>query len=561
MARRSRRALLIVILVGALGACGQPAATTTQTGSPPGVRPSPSAAAAPTPASPSPTPTPAPAPTSTLMPTPTPRVTASIDLAAAQAERKGAWTSRALGELPPTQATPVATYTVGPEPIANRDDGRISPTLVGSYVFLQFDDVSPSDVGRHAATFDALFIRSALMSFVDYSSGRVLGWDRTTIGFPLDIPGTVRVANQRHIPVFLELNYSDYVPGALGAGVTKLRKADNVARTISYLAGLADRGLEVAGVTFGDEWGDEAGFGARKPTFLNSDIVGRFVDFATALKRRFPSLKVYAFDSSIGAASGEIDQYWDAFARIHVAEVEGGLILLDGFAFRESYVYIGADGELSAPQAILDDTESLAGDAPVLRFDTDGSVGSSTDRDYLHTLLAKTEAVFGRRMDIALTEYLPAGPVQISESDTSRYADIDFVVHYVDVVGTYATLGLDTVSSFAFADSPQQAEAYLDRSGHRGASYPVHEQLARHLAGTMLAVDASVPYETVRVKVYAARSAAGTFVMLLNKDSASARTVRLSLAGELDLAVTLPARSYASLVIDGDGILVSCIGG
>jgi hypothetical protein len=254
-------------------------------------------------------------------------------------------------------------------------------------------------------------------------------------------------------------------------------------------------------------------------------------------------------------------RHWDAFARIRAAEVEGGLTLLDGFAFRESYVYIDADGELAPSQAILDDTESLAGDAPVLRFDTDGSVGSSTDRDYLHTLLARTEAVFGRRIDIALTEYLPAGPVQIGESDTSRYPDIDFVVHYADVVGTFAALGLDTVSSFAFANSPQQAEAYLDRSGRRGAGYPVHEQLTRYLAGTMLAVDASVPYETVRVKVYAARSAAGTFVMLLNKDAADARTVRLTVAGELDLTVTLPARSYASLVIDGADVLVSCIGG
>ena len=563
MSRRSRQAFLVVILSGLLAACGQgPAATGT--GPQPSVISSPSAAASPT-SSPTPTspPTPPPSPSAgpTPAPTATPRVVASVDLVAIQARRKGAWISRALGKLPTTQAAPVATYVVGPDPMANRDDGRISPTLVGSYLFLQMDDISPADVARHAATFDALFIRSALMSFVDYSSGRVLGWDRTTIGFPLDVAGIVRVANKRGIPVFLELNDSVYIPGPIGSGVTKLVKADNVARTIRYLAGLADRGLEVAGVTFGDEWGDEAGFGARKPTFLNSDVVGRFIDYATALKRRFPLLKVYAFDSSIGAASGELDQYWDAFARIRAGELDRGLTLLDGFAFRESYVYIDDGGELAPSQAILDDTESLARDAPVLRHDTDGSVGSRTDRDYLHTLLTKTASVFGRRIDIALTEYLPAGPVQISESDTSRYGDIDFVVHYADVVGTYAALGLDTVSSFAFADSPQQAEAYIDRSGRRGASYPVHEQLAGHLSGTMLAVGASVPYETVRVKVHAARNAAGTFVMLLNKDASLARTVRLTVEGDLDLVVTLPARSYTSLLLHGDDVVVSCIGG
>lgn len=556
MSRQSGHAVLLVILAGALVACGRPAEA-TRLGPSPEVSPSSSSGATLAAASPSATPTPTP----TAVPTSTPRIVASIDLAAAQAARHGAWTRRAIGEMPSTQATPVATYAVGPGPIANRDRGRISPTLVGTYLFLQFDGITPSNVARHAATFNALFVRSALMSFVDYSSGRVLGWDGTTIGFPLDVAGVVRVANQRDIPVFLELNYSDYVPGAIGSGVAKLRKADNADRTVSFLAGLADRGLEVAGVTFGDEWGDEAGFGARKPTVSNSDIVGRFIEYATALKRRFPALKVYAFDSSIGAASGELDQYWDAFARIRAAEVESNLTLLDGFAFRESYVYIDAGGELAPSQAILDDTELLAGDAPVLRFDTDGSVGSSTDRDYLHTLLAKTEAVFGRRIEIALTEYLPAGPVQIDESDTSRYPDIDFVVHYADVVGTFAALGLDTVSSFAFANSPQQAEAYLDRFGHRGAGYPVHEQLTRYLAGTMLAVDASVPYATVRVKVYAARSAAGTFVLLLNKDAADAQTVRLTVAGELDLTVKLPPRSYASLVIDGADVLVSCIGG
>ena len=113
--------------------------------------------------------------------------------------------------------------------------------------------------------------------------------------------------------------------------------------------------------------------------------------------------------------------------RIHAAEVEAGTNLLDGFAFRESYLYIDSSGHMQPSQQILDDTESLYRDAPVYRYDTDGSTGSNPDRDYLHTILAKTQEIFGRPIDVALTEYLPAGPVQISESDTSRYADIDFI--------------------------------------------------------------------------------------------------------------------------------------
>ena len=56
----------------------------------------------------------------------------------------------------------------------------------------------------------------------------------------------------------------------------------------------------------------------------------------------------------------------------------------------------------------------------------------------------------------------------MSESDTSRYADIDFILHYTDVLGIYAELGLDEVSTYTFANSPQQNKAYIDRLVTRG---------------------------------------------------------------------------------------------
>jgi hypothetical protein len=486
-------------------------------------------------------------------------VARSVDLVAYQATRKGAWFSVPLASLPTSTSSSLATFSISTTRVTNRRGGHIAPTLIGSYFFLQFGEVTPELFEAHAGTARAVFIRSASL-FLDYGANRALDWNRRSAEIPIDLRGLIAACNARHIPVYLELNYSDYVPGPLGTGLEALVKTDNAARTISFLAGLEADGLRVAGVTFGDEWDDDAGFGKLRPTTSNSDLVGRFIAYATALKARFPTLKVYAFDSFIRAARGSIDMFWAPLRRIRAAEVAARTRLLDGFTYRESYVYIDGAGRLRPAQRILDDTESLYRSTPVYRYDVRGNVAAHPDRDELHILLAKTKEIFGRTLDLGLTEYLPAGPIQISESDTSRYADIDFILHYADVVGIYATLGLDVVGTFMFADSTQQAEAYLDRFGHEGLNYPVREQLAINFSGDLVTVARSLPYDTVKVKVYAARSGSRFFVMILNKDVSHERTVRVRLASRFDLTIRLPRRSYVSLISDGTGVTVSGIG-
>lgn len=483
----------------------------------------------------------------------------SLDLVAYQSTRKGAWFSVPATDLPATTRRAEATFAVRSIGVANRYGGRISPTLVASYVFLQFGDIPVAAFEENAQTLRALFIRSASV-FVDYEHDRALGWDRTAARIPMDVRGVIRACNDRAIAVYLELNYSDWIPGPDGSGVDALVKSDNIAGTMRYLDALRSEGLHVDGVTFGDEWGDDSGFGSIKPTLLNSDMVGRFVRYATALKRHFPTLKVYAFDSYVAAARGQIDQYWDPLRRIRRAEVAAHRTLLDGFVFRESYVYMDPKGHRQGSQRILDDTESLYRGVPVYRYDTLGRTYPAADRDYLHTLLTMTRQIFGRSIDLGLTEYLPAIPTQLGEGDTSKYADIDFILHYADVVGIYAQLGLNVVSSWEFGNSPQFAEAYLDRSGRRGANYPIHEQLATSFSGTLLDVARSVTYDRLKVKVYATRSGAHRFVVVLNKDASHEHTVRLTLAGQFDLTIRLPRRSYASLALDGAGLVVSGFG-
>ena len=114
------------------------------------------------------------------------------------------------------------------------------------------------------------------------------------------------------------------------------------------------------GVTFGDEIEDEAGYGTHKPTIWNSDLIGRFTSYARAIKAEFPELKIYAFDSYISAIRGRVSMYWDFFEEIRQVERKEGKNLIDGFIFRESYVYIDEEGNLLESQFILDDTESLS---------------------------------------------------------------------------------------------------------------------------------------------------------------------------------------------------------
>jgi hypothetical protein len=48
--------------------------------------------------------------------------------------------------------------------------------------------------------------------------------------------------------------------------------------------------------------------------------------------------------------------------------------------------------------------------------------------------------------------------------------------------------------------------------------------------------------------------------VLLNKDAASEHTIRLVAAGEFDLTLRLPARSYTSLLLNRDGVMVTGVG-
>jgi hypothetical protein len=297
-----------------------------------------------------------------------------------------------------------------------------------------------------------------------------------------------------------------------------------------------------------------------KPTIQNSDLVGRYINYAARLRTEFPALKIYAFDSYISATRGQVSTYWPYLQRIRQAEIDQGKILLDGFIFRESYVYMNDQEQVLGSQLILDDTESLYRDAPLYRYDVTGITRENTDRDYLHQVIKKTYEIFGRHIDIGITEYLPAGPIQISESDTSIYDDKDFIIHFADVVGIYAELGLDTVSTWEFANSNDQAKCYIDKQGNPGANYPVHAQLAQYFAGDILTVGRSLAYDNLKVKVYAARKNNGTFVMILNKDVNNDSTVRVLLPGRLDLIIRLPRRSYTSLIVDEHGIIVSGIG-
>jgi len=501
------------------------------------------------------TPTPAQSP-----PTPTPRLTRSIDLLADAPGGQGEWFSVDLKSLPETAVEPEATIFIPESPLDNRRDGRIAPTLAARYVFLQFGDIRTDLLERHASTVRALFVRSALMYFVDYLGGRVFDWDGRSSRIPLDLGQVIGLCNRLGIPVYLELNYSDYIPGPIGSGVEGLVPADNITRTIEYLKQLEAGDLHVAGVTFGDEIGDDNGFGDKKPTLSTSDLAERFVRYARGLKAALPDLSVYAFDSEIGAAEGQVSAYFDLFSRIRQAEVEDGQPLLDGFLFRESYVYLDRDGKLMSSQRILADTDSLYKASPVYRYDSMGNAYPDPDEDYLHKLIGRTEEIFGRPLEIGLTEYLPAGPTGIDESDTSPYADIDFILHYADVMGIYATLGLDYVSTWMFANSTDQAKCYLDRQGQEGVNYPVHAQIAENLQGEILPAEKSPADAAPRLRVYAARRDGQAFVMILNREVSQAHTIRIILAGELDIGIQLPPRSYTSLIVKAGEVLVSGIG-
>ena len=211
-------------------------------------------------------------------------------------------------------------------------------------------------------------------------------------------------------------------------------------------------------------------------------------------------------------------------------------------------------------QFILDDSESLYRNTTVYRYDYDGSTHPNPDEAYLLTVLDKAKEIFGRDLDIGITEYLPAIPVQFGETNTSCYNDFDFIVHFADVVGIYAQLGLDVVAKMMFGDNLDHHKAYFDRSGNQGVNFPVHLQLAEHLRGQILKVSRTKTYDQLKVKVYAARAGDKYFIYILNKDLHRQPTIRLTLNSVLDVTVRLPGRSYTSFMVDGGAVTVSGIG-
>jgi len=431
---------------------------------------------------------------------------------------------------------------------------------MAGYFFIQWD-LDAEDLRPYVATKRAVFLRAALMSFVDYPHDRVLDWSGRSAEISADVRGLIGLLNSRNKPVFLEVNYSDYVPGPIGSGLGSLRATDNAAATVAFLEQLQAEGLHVDGLTYGDEIEDAAGYGPYKPTIYTADLPARFARFSETVKRAFPEIKIYAFDSYVGAARGRVSRYWALLSAIREAETEVGRNLIDGFVFRESYVYMNAAGSVRDSQAILDDPESFYRERPVKRYDTFGRSYSSPDADYLHDLLQHTRRIFGRNLDIGLTEYLPAGPVQISETDTRIYDDSDFIVHFADTVGIYASLGLDFVSTIMFGDSLQMHKAYFDREGDRGTNYPVHEQLARYFTGRLLKVNRTDSYDNRRVKVYPAKDGRRRFIVLLNKDASRSHPISLNLPGRLNLTINLAPRSYNAVMINDGTIYISGIGG
>jgi len=508
---------------------------------------------------------PASTPTSTSAPsvTPVPRVVRpairSVDLVAFQSPRNGTWFSTNLDTLPDVDQQYEASFNIQDTPVNNRRNGTISPTLLAGYFFLQWD-ITKDKFQEYANTVNALFIRSANSRFVNYPDSTVFDWSQKASKISTDVVGIIRACNEKGIPVFVQINYSDFIPGPTSSGIESLQPSDNLAKIIAYINALKSESLRITGITFGDEIEDNQGYGNLQPTLYNDDLIARFIKYADNIKTEFPEVKIYAFDSYIMASRAQVSRYFDFFERIRKAEIQVAKVLLDGFVFRESYVYMDDGGKVLDSQLILDDTESLYRNMPVYRYDVSGTRNPAQDSGYLPLLLARTKEIFGRELDIGITEYLPAGAYKVSETNTSKYSDVDFIIHFSDMVGIYAELGLDYLSKIMFADSLNMHKAYFDRKGNLGVNFPVHEQLAQNFMGELLNVERSIDYDHLKVKVYATRKDKNYFVMILNKDVGSESVIRVTLPGQLDLTLRLPRRSYVSLLINERDIVICGIG-
>ena len=133
-------------------------------------------------------------------------VKSSIDLASLQADRNGVWFSQILSSLPQKVLQPRENFQVMTTPIDNRKNGQISSQLLAGYFFLQWD-ISRSFFEQYAHTIQAVFIKSALLSFVDYPNNKVLDWWRHSSYISTDVMEVIRSCKERLIPVYLFLNY------------------------------------------------------------------------------------------------------------------------------------------------------------------------------------------------------------------------------------------------------------------------------------------------------------------------------------------------------------------
>jgi hypothetical protein len=138
---------------------------------------------------------------------------------------------------------------------------------------------------------------------------------------------------------------------------------------------------------------------------------------------------------------------------------------------------------------------------------------------------------------------------------------MDFILHYSDVMGIYAQLGLDYVFRLMFGVNLNMHKAYFDKDGNLGVNYPVHMQIKQKFQGDLLNLTRTVPYDDSKVKVYAARQDANRyFIMILNKDVNNSVTTRINLPSRIVITMRLPRRSYTSLIVDGTNVIVSSIG-
>jgi len=156
-------------------------------------------------------------------------------------------------------------------------------------------------------------LRSANSRFVNYPDSTVFDWSQRASKISTDVIGIIRACNEKGIPVFVQINYSDFIPGPTSSGIESLQPSDNLAKIIAYINALKSESLRITGITFGDEIEDNQGYGNLQPTLYNDDLIARFIKYADNIKTEFPEVKIYAFDSYIMASRAQVSRYFDFF--------------------------------------------------------------------------------------------------------------------------------------------------------------------------------------------------------------------------------------------------------